>query len=147
LLINLFQIESYDLDGEELCDYSVDSSEQIIINPLPTATILGDMNVCQNDGEPTITFTGANGTAPYTFTYSINGGIAQTVTSTGNTATVQAPTNLAGSLGIIRLLVMMKTLLISSQTTHQEVTMSSCLQKVMKDVLIQLLQISLLIIL
>jgi len=97
LLINLFQIESYDLDGEELCDYSVDSSEQIIINPLPTATILGDMNVCQNDGEPTITFTGANGTAPYTFTYSINGGIAQTVTSTGNTATVQAPTNLAGS--------------------------------------------------
>lgn len=57
------------------------SSITITVNPLPTATISGDATVCQNDAAPTITFTGRNGTAPYTFTYNINGGANQTVTS------------------------------------------------------------------
>src|SRR5208283_1440426 len=47
---------------------------------------------------PLITLTGAGGTAPYTFTYNINGGGDQTVTTfTGNSVTVSVPTGTAGS--------------------------------------------------
>ncbi|WP_415711198.1 hypothetical protein, partial [Flavobacterium branchiophilum] len=53
---------------------------------------------CLNDASPNITFTGANGVAPYTFTYNINGGANQTVsTTTGNSVTVAAPTTSAGT--------------------------------------------------
>ncbi|WP_341901592.1 Ig-like domain-containing protein [Fluviicola taffensis] len=70
----------------------------ITVNPLPTATIGSNATVCQNAAAPTITFTGANGTAPYTFTYNINGGANQTVSSgAGTTATVTAPTATAGT--------------------------------------------------
>ena len=69
----------------------------VTINPLPTATISGTITVCEGDVEPTITFTGANGTAPYTFTYNINGGASLTVVSVGNTATVTVPTNVPGT--------------------------------------------------
>jgi gliding motility-associated-like protein len=70
----------------------------ITVNPLPTATISGTTTVCQNAAAPAITFTGANGTAPYTFTYNINGGSNQTVSSgAGTTATVTAPTGTAGT--------------------------------------------------
>src|SRR5690606_29160360 len=62
----------------------------VIVNPLPTATIAGTVDVCQNDASPNITFTGANGTAPYTFTYTINGGANQTVTS-DNTSIILFP--------------------------------------------------------
>ena len=64
---------------------------------LPTATVSGTTTVCRNAAAPSITFTGANGLAPYTFTYSINGGGAQTVTTTvGNSVTVSVPTATAG---------------------------------------------------
>jgi gliding motility-associated-like protein len=69
----------------------------ITVSPLPTATIAGTVSVCQNDASPIITFTGANGTAPYTFTYAINGGANQTVVSVGSTATVTAPTGTVGT--------------------------------------------------
>ncbi|MBW7868696.1 MAG: gliding motility-associated C-terminal domain-containing protein, partial [Brumimicrobium sp.] len=70
----------------------------IIVNPLPTATMSGTVDVCQNDTEPTITFTGATGTAPYTFTYSMNGSVPQTVTSDNTgVATITAPTTTAGT--------------------------------------------------
>jgi len=42
-------------------------------------------------------FTGAGGTAPYTFTYTLNGGSNLTVVSTGDVATVTAPTTAAGT--------------------------------------------------
>lgn len=64
--------------------------------PIPSATISGATTVCQNDPAPNIIFTGS-GTAPFTFTYSINNGVNQTVISNGNTATVPAPTNVAGT--------------------------------------------------
>ncbi|AEA44326.1 Ig-like domain-containing protein [Fluviicola taffensis] len=70
----------------------------ITVNPLPTATISGTTTVCQNATAPTVTFTGANGIAPYTFTYNINGGANQTVSSgAGVTATVTAPTTVSGT--------------------------------------------------
>ena len=70
----------------------------ILVNPLPTATISGTTSVCRNAVSPVITFTGANGTAPYTFTYKINEGGNKTVTTTsGNSATVSALTGTAGT--------------------------------------------------
>src|SRR5690606_25648316 len=74
------------------CVQSQAGTVSVIVNPLPTAIISGATEVCENDAPPSVTFTGANGTAPYTFTYSINGGAAQTVTSTGNSAIVSVPT-------------------------------------------------------
>jgi hypothetical protein len=71
-------------------------SAVVTVNKLPTATISGTATVCQNAGTPTITFTGANATAPYTFTYSINGVTQSAIVSSANTATVAAPTGTAG---------------------------------------------------
>jgi gliding motility-associated-like protein len=71
---------------------------QVIVAPLPSATIMGTSSVCINAPNPTITFTATNGTAPYTFTYNINGGANQTLTTiTGNSITIAAPTNIAGT--------------------------------------------------
>ncbi|TMI91609.1 MAG: HYR domain-containing protein, partial [Bacteroidetes bacterium] len=74
------------------------STVTLVVNTLPTATITGTTSLCQNAASPNITFTGANGTAPYTFTYTINGGANQTITtSSGNSITVAAPTGTAGT--------------------------------------------------
>ncbi len=64
-----------------------------------TATITGTASVCQNGTQPVITFTAVNGIAPFTFTYKINGGTDQLVTTTGvnTTATVNAPTGTLGT--------------------------------------------------
>ncbi|XMO86038.1 PKD domain-containing protein [Algibacter sp. AS12] len=62
----------------------------------PSASISGTTTVCLNDTPPEITFTGSSGNAPYTFNYTLNG-TAQTITSTGNTATVSANTNVIGT--------------------------------------------------
>ncbi len=70
----------------------------VVVNPLPTAVIAGTTAVCKGDAAPNINFTGAAGTAPYTFTYSINGGTNQTITTTsGNSITAAVPTTLAGT--------------------------------------------------
>ncbi|WNM18785.1 GEVED domain-containing protein [Flavobacterium capsici] len=79
------------------CSQAQSGSATVTVNPLPTATIAGTTQVCQNDTAPLVTFTGANGTAPYTFTYKLNNGSNQTVVSTGNSATVAAPTGVAGT--------------------------------------------------
>jgi hypothetical protein len=74
------------------------STVTVTVNPLPTATISGSTTVCQNSASPVITFTGANGTPKYTFTYTINGGSNQTVqTASGNSVTVAVPTTTAGT--------------------------------------------------
>jgi hypothetical protein len=69
----------------------------VTANPTPTATISGSTTVCKNAASPSITFTGSNGTAPYTFTYQVNGGSLQTVTTvSGNSVTVPVSTTTAG---------------------------------------------------
>ncbi len=66
--------------------------------PAITATISGTTSICQNAASPNITYTGAGGTAPYTFTYKINGGSNQTITTTsGSIVTVAAPTGTSGT--------------------------------------------------
>ena len=79
------------------CSQLQSGSAVVSINPLPTATIAGTTSVCKDAAPPDITYTGAAGIAPYTFTYSINGVTQPTVSSTGNTVTVSVPTFVAGS--------------------------------------------------
>jgi gliding motility-associated-like protein len=68
------------------------------VNALPTATITGTTTVCLTAPCTNVTFTGANGVAPYTFTYTINNGPAQTISSVaGDIATICVPTSSAGS--------------------------------------------------
>ncbi len=76
-------------DGSSLaCSQSQSGSATVTVNPLPTATITGTTTVCQNSLSPQITFTGASATPPYTFTYNINNGADQTITTTaGNNIT------------------------------------------------------------
>ena len=69
----------------------------ITVSPLPNATIAGTATVCENDAQPTITFTGLDGQAPYTFNYNINNGATIQVVSIGNTAIVSVPTNVSGT--------------------------------------------------
>ncbi|MBP8945537.1 MAG: hypothetical protein KBG25_06555, partial [Paludibacteraceae bacterium] len=64
-----------------------------------SATINADkLGVCINGTSPIITFTAANGTAPYIFTYKINNGASQTISTTAssNSVTLNVPTNAAG---------------------------------------------------
>lgn len=69
----------------------------VTVNPLPTATISGNTTVCLGTAAQTIRFTGANGTAPYTFSYRLNGGSVQAIsTSVGNTVDITVPTHTAG---------------------------------------------------
>ncbi|MCA0230733.1 MAG: BspA family leucine-rich repeat surface protein [Bacteroidetes bacterium] len=80
-----------------VCAPAFSATATVTVNPLPTATILGTTTVCQNATSPSITFTGAGGTAPYTFTYKIGDGAPQMVkTSSGNSVTVSVPTTTAG---------------------------------------------------
>ena len=71
--------------------------KQVTVAPIPTATITGTTTVCINDPMPNITFTAADGTAPYTFSYHINAGPAIHLPSPTNTITIPAPTGVAGT--------------------------------------------------
>ncbi|MCA0231908.1 MAG: GEVED domain-containing protein [Bacteroidetes bacterium] len=75
---------------------TLDGTGTIVNTPLPTATIAGTTTVCLTGVAPTVTFTGANGTSPYTFNYQINGTPQTSLVSTGNTATTTAPTSVPG---------------------------------------------------
>jgi hypothetical protein len=60
----------------------------------PSGTINAVSPVCTNMPSP-VTFTGSNGTAPYTFTYSINGGSPQTITTVSGNSIDLNPFNIA----------------------------------------------------
>ena len=70
----------------------------VVVHDLPSATISGNITVCQGAPTQQVNFTGASGTKPYTFTYKVNGGSDQTVSTTGaaNSVTVDQPTGTAG---------------------------------------------------
>ena len=79
--------------------YSVNDESTLNILLPPSASISGSANVCKDDAEPEITFTGSGGNAPYTFIYTINNGANQTVTTTGsnNSVTVNVGTATVGT--------------------------------------------------
>ena len=66
-------------------------SISLIIKPLLTASISGDKTICKDAAQPLITFKGANGTAPYTFKYTINGGSIKQITSPVSVDSVSLP--------------------------------------------------------
>lgn len=74
-------------------------SGTITINPLPTATMTGNAEVCQNAPDQLVTFTGANGTRPYTFTYTVDNGSGpgpqQTISTVGANNSVTLPQSAA----------------------------------------------------
>ena len=77
-------------------------SIDLFINPLITATISGSDTVCINDISPNIVFKGINGVAPYTFTYKINNGTSQIIT-TGvgeDEVSLPIPTSTAGVFNV-----------------------------------------------
>ena len=79
------------------CSQPQTGSVTITINNLPAASISGTTSVCLNALSPAVTFTGAGASGPYTFSYNINGGVNQTVTTTsGNSVTIMVPTNTPG---------------------------------------------------
>ncbi|MDI9258212.1 beta strand repeat-containing protein, partial [Flavobacterium sedimenticola] len=86
------------LNNTTNCTRTLTGSATVTVSALPTATISGTTTVCLNAASPSITFTGAGGTAPYTFTYTINNVAQPPVTTTaGNSVSVSVPTNTAGN--------------------------------------------------
>lgn len=79
------------------CGQAQTGTATVTIRPLPVATIAATSAVCINGSSPVVTFTGSVGTAPYTFTYTVNGSANRTITTSTNTATINAPTNVAGT--------------------------------------------------
>lgn len=72
--------------------------KNMTIAPIPSGVVTGTASVSTGDAAPLITFTGSNGTAPFTFTYNINGGSPITVnTVSGNSVSVSQPTNSPGT--------------------------------------------------
>lgn len=93
-----YVLDSVKNAGSLLCNQAQTGTATVVVNPLPTASIAGTTTVCKNAPSPLVTFTGATGSAPYTFAYNINGGPTQTVTTvSGNSVTVSAPTNITGT--------------------------------------------------
>ena len=59
-------------------------SFNVVVTNAASGSVSGTATVAQNiNTTSTITFTGLNGVAPYTFTYTINGGAIQTITTPG----------------------------------------------------------------
>ncbi len=63
---------------------STSSTYTLVVNPLPTATMVASTHTdCQNSTSlPTITFTRANGNSPYTFSYNINSASNENINTT-----------------------------------------------------------------
>jgi large repetitive protein len=69
----------------------------ININASPNGTLTGSTDLCVNATPPLLTFTGTSGTAPFIFTYTLNNGTSQTISTTGgNSITLAVPTSAQG---------------------------------------------------
>ncbi|WP_164490069.1 Ig-like domain repeat protein [Runella sp. SP2] len=104
---NTFTLTNVALSGTQTMYFSVNDASnpcpktvsiQVTMKALPTAAITGGGVACKDGASPTVVFTGNGGVTPYKFTYKINDGAPQTVTTTsGNSVTVSAPTGVVGT--------------------------------------------------
>ena len=80
------------------CSTAMTGSASVTTYALPTAVVSGTVSVCKGGSAAIVTFTGSNGVAPYTFSYQINGGDIQTVTTAvgSSVATVSQSTSVQG---------------------------------------------------
>ena len=70
----------------------------VTVNPLPVAVIAGSTSVLKDAPSPVIALTGSSGISPYLFTYSINNGPLQTITSiSSDSVNLLVPTVAFGS--------------------------------------------------
>ncbi|NHM08392.1 hypothetical protein G4D82_14300, partial [Flavobacterium sp. CYK-4] len=94
-----YDLVSVSILGVANCTQVLTGSALVSVLPLPTATISGTTQLCLNAPSPVITFTGASGQSPYTFTFSVNGGFAQTISTAAGSDSVTLPvsTTAAGS--------------------------------------------------
>jgi hypothetical protein len=98
---NIFYLEA---KRTNCTDVNIRIPVTIKVNPLPTAIISGTASVCQSATTPSVLFTGANGVGPYTFTYKINTGNNQTITTTtGNSISLIVPNSVPGEYKYILL--------------------------------------------
>lgn len=77
------------------CVNSQSSTANAVIHPLPSGNLTGGVSVCQSNNAPEITFTASNGTAPYTFSYTLNGN-PLTITSNSTSVSLNPP-NIPGT--------------------------------------------------
>ena len=70
----------------------------------PSATITGGGTVCQ-ESSTTVNLTASGGASPYTFSYSINNGVPQTVSTNGTQINVVVNTSNVGNFQYTLLLV------------------------------------------
>jgi hypothetical protein len=74
------------------------SDKMFMVASALSAQVAVATSACQDATAVNATFTGSNGTAPYTFTYTVNGGSNQTVSTTsGNSVTVAVNTASSGN--------------------------------------------------
>ncbi|MDS1032065.1 PKD domain-containing protein [Porphyromonadaceae sp. NP-X] len=93
-------------------------------NSLSATITANKPGACINTTSPIITFTGANGTPPYTFSYKINNGYLQTITSvSGNSAILNVPTNATGTFKYT-LISVSDAVPITQNISNQEVTIT-----------------------
>lgn len=111
----------------QTCSQNQQGSVRITVNELPTATISGTIDICQNDPNPVVTFTGAGGTAPYEFVFTYNGGPLQTLTSTGSSATLNVPSATPGvhTYQLIRVKDASSTACVNNQSGTAVVTINA----------------------
>jgi len=89
--VGIYTFELQSVKDANGCEQAQSGSQIITLNSIPSATISSDKTeVCFGETNPQITFTGANGTAPYTFVYTINGGNSNQVTSLTNTISINS---------------------------------------------------------
>lgn len=81
------------------CNNSTSDAAVLTVNQITGSSIAGTTTVNQGAPAPNVTFSATGGTLPYTFTYKVNNGTNQTVSTTGvqTSATVSQSTAAVGT--------------------------------------------------
>lgn len=81
------------------CSRNINESVSVSVKALPQASISGDTKICQNTTPPKISFSAAEGTQPYIFTYRINNSNnTDLISGTNGLAELSVPTHTSGIL-------------------------------------------------